>query len=141
MTRSLTVRVYTAVSPILSPNRSTRTPQNAIWGQQSRIKRKTVDAFRAVIDTEDPVSCFQSASWPLTIDYVVARGKGRRPMDDSNIKACMKYVEDGIASSLGMNDRDFILGTVTQVRSENPAKPYIDITITEASHAAGNPGE
>jgi hypothetical protein len=66
---------------------------------------------------------------PYVLDYVVARAKGKQALDDDNIKAGLKYVQDGIAATLDINDRNFTVGTVTQIRDPDGVG-YVDVTIT-----------
>lgn len=123
---SLTIRIPAVIHRELTPN------GRAHWRTKHRLEQElkaiTYYAFRRQIDLTDPVACFQTALWPLTLDYVVARGKGRQPMDDTNIKAGLKYLEDGIATALGIDDKHFRVGTVEQIRDMDGVG-YVDVTI------------
>ena len=66
---------------------------------------------------------------PWTIDYVVARAKGKQALDDDNMKASMKYVQDGIAEVMGINDREIEVGRIKQIRDPQ-AIGYIEVTIS-----------
>jgi len=52
----------------------------------------------------------------ITLNWLVAWEKGRRRMDSDNLIAALKAAQDGIADALGIDDKAFTVGTVTQER-------------------------
>lgn len=81
------------------------------------LKGTTIRAFRGAMDLNDPYRCYQRAVWPLTLSYVVAWERHRNRWDDDNLKGGgLKPVQDGVAWALGIDDRHFVTGTVTQAR-------------------------
>ena len=51
-----------------------------------------------------------------TLHWLVAWEKGRKVMDQDNLIAALKAAQDGIADALGLDDRLFTVGSVTQDR-------------------------
>ena len=49
-------------------------------------------------------------------------------MDDINAIAGLKYIEDGIAAALGIDDKHFRFGTIDQVRDPEQ-RGYVRVTI------------
>lgn len=91
-------------------------------------------AKEAVGNVNDPVACFQRNPWPLRIDYVIGWEKGARRMDDDNVLTAAKGMRDAVASILGIDDKNFVTGTVTQER--DPAQGgYMRIRIASAEEA------
>ncbi len=124
-----TIRIHTVIRRELTPNRSFRTPRGMIYALQKKLKQDTVRAFREQMDLEDPVACLQTAPWPVILDITVARAKRKQALDDDNMVASLKYLQDGVAQALGMDDKHMhIARPVTQVRDPDGAG-YIDVTI------------
>src|SRR5690606_23702237 len=98
---------------------------NRVVGNARRAGR---DAAMEVVNPNDPYQCFQTSRWPLTIHIMVGWEPRRQMMDDDNIKASMKSYLDGIADVLGIDDRNFIIGTVGQQRDPDK-KGFIKIAI------------
>ncbi len=74
---------------------------------------------------------------PVTLNYVVARVKGARVLDDDNLIHGLKKCRDGIALALGIDDKHIVTGTLTQIR--DPAGVgFIEVSIipTEKEAAA-----
>lgn len=65
----------------------------------------------------------------LRVDWTIAWGKGRRRMDDDNAAACTKPYRDGIADALGVDDKRFATGSLTQMRDGSGAG-YVEATLT-----------
>lgn len=98
------------------------------WGTRGRLNaelkdragwatKKALEAAPFVVDAES-----------LRIDYTVGWGYNERSLDDDNFVTAMKGVRDIIANIIGIDDRLFITGTVTQER--DPAKRgYIVVRI------------
>ena len=74
---------------------------------------------------------------PWVLHYVIAWPKGRKMLDDDNAKASLKYVQDGIAEEIGVDDRYIRVGTVTQVRSGDRSG-YIKVAIESEATDATN---
>jgi len=127
--QTLTVTIPLSVSADLSPN------ARVLWPVRYRAtetaKTATHYAMREAIDLDDPVACFQRAPWPLTLNYTIGLGKGRRRMDDDNAIACMKPIRDQVAICLGMDDRHFLTGTIDQVRDPEK-RGFVRVTIVAA---------
>lgn len=113
-THSVTVTIPIRLDRALSPN------SRGHWSKRHRANqeaRQATDyAMRAALDLNDPEACFQTARWPLTLHYLVAYGKGQRRLDDDNAIASMKPIRDQIAACLGIDDRHFTTGSMTQTR-------------------------
>lgn len=78
----------------------------------------------------DPVNCFQKDVWPLTFDWTIYHEKGQKRYDDDNVPPALKPARDMIASFLGMDDRDFRTGSVTQINwSKHKSEPRIIVQI------------
>jgi hypothetical protein len=69
---------------------------------------------------------------PLVLDYEIGHGKGRKRLDDTNAIASMKPIEDQIASCLGIDDRHFRFGSMTQTRDPS-GMGYVRVTIREST--------
>lgn len=98
---------------------------NRVVGNARRAGR---DAAMEVVNPNDPYQCFQTSRWPLTIHIMVGWEPRRQMMDDDNVKASMKSYLDGIADVLGIDDRNFIIGTVGQQRDPDK-RGFIKIAI------------
>lgn len=68
---------------------------------------------------------------PLVLHFLVAWEKGRKRMDDDNIKASLKSIIDGIADALGIDDKHITLGTVQQERDPE-GRGFVRVAIEEA---------
>lgn len=108
----------------------------AHWSVKRRLtedmQTATRYAMREVVDMEDPEACFQTAPWPLTLHYLIAHGKGRKRLDDDNAIAAMKPIRDQIARCLGMDDRNFVSGSMTQVRDPEK-RGFVRVAIEPAA--------
>ena len=126
MCASLTVVIPIELDYRVTPNsREDWRTKHAI---QRDMKATTHYTMREAIDLTDPVACFQTARWPLTLHYVIGLAKGRRRMDDINAIAGLKYIEDGIAAALQIDDKHFRFGTIDQVRDPEQ-RGYVRVTI------------
>mgnify|MGYP003559736156 CR=1 FL=1 len=133
MCASLTVVIPIELDYRVTPNsREDWRTKHAI---QRDMKATTHYTMREAIDHTDPVACFQTARWPLTLHYVIGLAKGRRRMDDINAIAGLKYIEDGIAAALGIDDKHFRFGTIDQVRDPEQ-RGYVRVTICEEGAGA-----
>lgn len=116
----------------MTPPRALSPNARVFWGTRNRAfqgaKSATFYAFRDTINLNDPGDCFQREPWPLRLSYVVAWEKGHRRMDDDNCKASTKAFTDGVATALGIDDKNFILGDVRQVRDKE-GLGYVLITV------------
>jgi len=133
MCASLTVVIPIELDYRVTPNsREDWRTKHAI---QRDMKATTHYTMREAIDLTDPVACFQTARWPLTLHYVIGLAKGRRRMDDINAIAGLKYIEDGIAAALQIDDKHFRFGTIDQVRDPEQ-RGYVRVTICEEGAGA-----
>lgn len=114
----------------LSPNARSRSH----WPRTNAVAQARLEGAqwtRTLVDPNDPYECFQTSHWPLVLHVVVARGKGARALDDDNCWACIKPYRDGIAEVLGVDDRNFRQGVLSQVKSET-GSAYMRIAIEPA---------
>jgi hypothetical protein len=128
-TQTLTVTIPVPLNRALSPNARGHWSAKARATQAARAATRY--AFRAVLDLNDPGACFQRARWPLTLDWEIGLAKGQRRQDDTNAIASLKAYEDGVASAIGMDDRDFRFGSIRQTRDPE-GLGFVRVTITEA---------
>lgn len=100
-----------------------------LWksGIQRRMREKAVKATEEWI-RKNGLTPFTDDELPLTIHILWAREKHRKKMDNDNLIASCKWFIDGIAESIGVNDRNFVIGTVTQER-DTIGKGYIKIVV------------
>jgi crossover junction endodeoxyribonuclease RusA len=114
----------------LSPNHRGRSH----WPRTNAVAQARGDGRNAVlgaVDPNDPYQCFQTSRWPLTLHVVVARhGRANELDHDNAIASCKAYI-DGIADALGVNDRNFRIGSLTQVKSDT-GSAYLRIAIEPA---------
>jgi hypothetical protein len=84
----------------------------------------------------DPNVCYPFPSYPIRLDYTVGWESRRRHFwDDDNFIGAAKLIRDAIASVLGIDDRHFITGSVTQ--EYDPAKRgYILVRIASVAEEA-----
>ena len=123
--RTLTVRIPAQIHYQITPNASRRYPAAA----KSRLRQELKDTT---------IRACQGEGWhlghdltpPLVLDYSVARGKGRQPMDDDNLTSALKHARDGVAHVLGIDDKQMTTGKLTQIRDPD-AVGYIEVTIRE----------
>lgn len=125
---SVTVTIPGALSKFLSPSamRSRHVDRKWIWGASKALKTKVIKSFEK--QAPDAATLFAGAS-SVKVQYVVARGARRRVMDADNLISTLKYVQDGIAKSIGVDDKNFSPDIPIQVKAEDPKKPYIKVTI------------
>ncbi len=98
----------------MTPTRNLSPNGRAFWAKRHRDAQALKHATRWAV-RNDGRSLYPFIPW--TLHYVVAWEKGRKFMDDDNIKAALKYVQDGIAEEIGLaDDRCITVGTVTQTR-------------------------
>jgi hypothetical protein len=126
----LTITVPIQIDRGLTPNGRVH------WRTKSRLVREARETARLatleVVSPNAPYECFQTSQWPLTLHYVIGLGKRRRPMDETNAIAAMKAIEDGIADILAVNDKHFVVGSMTQVRDPE-GKGYVKVAIEPAA--------
>jgi hypothetical protein len=103
-----------------------------IYALQKKLKEATVKACEEQVSVIDFMHYGVQKSWPVTLHVTVARGKYKQALDDDNMVASLKYVQDGIAKAIGINDKHIhIARPVTQIR-DAAGVGYIDVRI-EAS--------
>jgi hypothetical protein len=122
----LTITVPIQIERGLTPNGRVH------WRTKSRLIREARDTARLatleVVNPNDPYECFQTSQWPLTLHYVIGLGKRRRPLDQTNAIAAMKSIEDGIADILAIDDKHFVVGSMTQTRDPE-GRGYVKVAI------------
>lgn len=129
MSYGLTITIPGKLERDLSPNgRAHR------W-RKDQLRRQAIHdthyTLRAAIDLNDPVACFQTAAWPLTLNWTIGLTNRQRPYDDDNAIAALKAHRDAIANALGMDDRNFRTGRVQQMRDpEN--RGFVAVEIVSA---------
>ncbi len=132
------MKELTVVIPIQIDRRATPNGRGH-WAAKKRVtdemKNATHLAMIQAINLNDPDDCFQTARWPLKLDYEIAHGKGRRRLDDDNAIAAMKPIRDQIATCLGMDDRNFRTGEMVQSRDPDKLGKVI-VTIRESEDVA-----
>lgn len=75
---------------------------------------------------------------PLVLDVRVARGRGRKPMDDDNVIAWAKPMRDAIAATIGLNDTHIITGMITQDRDPHGVG-FVEATLREQRSDIASP--
>ncbi len=128
--RTLTVRIPAQIHYQITPNASRRYPAAAKYRLQQELKDTTIRACQG-----EGWHLGHDLTPPLALDYTVARGKRRQPLDAGNCIASMKYVEDGIAHVLAIDDRHFRVGNMTQIRDPEGIG-WIEVTIREVKEPA-----
>lgn len=124
-----TVRIPISIRTELTPNRSFRTPRNMIYRLQREAKEATVRACEDQVSIIRGIQFKREEGWPLTLHVTVARGKRKQALDDDNMVAGLKYVVDGIAKAIGVNDKHMhIARPVNQIRDPDGVG-YIEVTI------------
>lgn len=117
----LVVTIPGKIDPALSPN--------------ARVHWSTL--FRAKFEAEQYAVLYTTqAAHGIDTDgvehatYHIERGipKGGRELDADNLTACCKAYLDGVAQALGVDDRHWQIGTVTQVRDPDGIG-YLAITL------------
>ena len=127
--QTLTVTIPMQLDAALSPN-----ARGGWWKRHRAVQEArnvTHYTMRAEIDLNDPEACFQRARWPLTLHWLIGHGKRRRTWDDDNAIAATKPFRDQIADCLGMDDRWFRTGSLTQVRDPE-GQGFVRVVIEEA---------
>lgn len=120
----------------LTTNRRNNTYWRTVKKVADDLKRRTGAALLLEGgNPNDPENCFQTSPWPLTFDWTVYHEKGQKRYDDDNVAPAMKPARDMIASFLGMDDRNFRTGTITQVNwGTHKGEARIVVTITPAGY-------
>ena len=129
---SVTVRIPVQIDPAVTPN------GRGHWRKKHRLQQELKEAayyaaYNANLEMWEPEP-------PLTLNYLIALGKGRRRMDDTNAIASMKYLEDGIAAALGIDDKHFRFGRIQQERDPEGIG-YIEVAIEHVARPAGAEGQ
>jgi hypothetical protein len=107
----------------------------AHWRTRAKIQREMKNTTYTAMMAAGPHTSLHNAPLPLTISYIIGLAPRRQVMDDLNAIASMKYIEDGIAAYLGIDDRNFKFGGLEQVRAGkgNPGFVRVLISSEEAS--------
>ena len=120
MSNAITFRIPGTIDAKITPN------SREHWAVKSRLTKELRNrTARALLDAGVAVP---GNATGVHLDYVIAWEKGRRFMDDDNIKAGCKGIQDSIAEHVGINDRNFILGEVIQTRDVDKTG-YIGVVI------------
>lgn len=128
MSEPLIITVPMSINRAITPNASRAI--KPLWksGIRKRMKQKAIKATERAARM-NRIAPFPDSDLPLTIHILWAREKHRKPMDDDNLIASCKHFLDGIAETIGVNDKYFSIGTVTQVRDEKDGKGYVRFVI------------
>ena len=86
------------------------------WRTKHKIQQEMKHTTYVSMQATGPHTSLHNAPLPLRLDYVIGLGYRRKEMDDDNAKASLKYVQDAIATYLGINDKAMKVGTVEWVR-------------------------
>lgn len=105
----------------------------AHWRTKHKIQREMLNATYSSMQATGPHDALHNAPLPLTLHYVIGLAKHRKAMDDDNAKAGLKYIQDGIARYLGIDDKHITVGTVDQVRDPD-GRGFVRVLITPAEH-------
>lgn len=121
--RSVTIRIPATIAREITPNGYSCTRGGFYKRRQlqAELKEVTMQVMQAYCLAD-------KIDLPWQLDYTVAWGRNRKAMDDDNIKASLKYVQDGIAERSGVNDKHMTIGTVDQIRDPDKVG-YIEVTI------------
>ena len=119
----VTITIPATIDAALTPNRMPRT--SAGHKKRDRLFRE-LKATTMWAVKEHYLDVFPFAPWRL--EYVVAWGRSRKRMDDDNLKASLKAVQDGIADEVGLDDKHIEVGRVKQIR-DPLGIGYIEVTI------------
>ncbi len=120
---SITIRIPASIDPALTGN------SRAHPMKKHRLFQELKDTTGWALKAQAPHAAFMPGQLPLTLDYVVARKRFGKPLDDDNVKIGVKGVQDSIAAHLGIDDRHFRVGTVEQIRDVDGIG-WIEATIT-----------
>ncbi len=111
---ALIVRIESVPSPDLSPNARVSWRRRHAAGRA--LRDATALAVRSALLGTDPPALRPGERFRL--DWRIAWGKGRRPLDDDNAIASCKAIRDQLAREIGIDDRRMVTGTVDQGRDE-----------------------
>lgn len=129
MKEPIIITVPMSINRKITPNASRAI--KPVWKSSihSRMKQKAIKATEAL-----SLSPFSDDDLPITIHILWAREKNRKIMDQDNLIASVKWFLDGIAKAIDVNDRNFIIGTVTQERdTTEKAKGYVRFVLESAN--------
>jgi hypothetical protein len=117
------ITIPMSINPRITPNASRMVKPAWKSGIHARMKKKAKAAAEEVFTQP-----FTDDDLPLTIHILWAREKHRKQMDNDNLIASCKWYLDAIAETIGVNDKHFIIGTVTQDR-DTVGKGYVRIAV------------
>lgn len=122
MNRSLTITILGKLDPNLSPNARVH------WRTLADAKADA-KAIASLVTRQELGYWSKDLNGVERAVYDIERGipKGGKQMDADNLTASCKATLDGIAATLGVDDRGWSLGTVTQVRDPDEIG-YVRIT-------------
>ena len=119
------IDVWIPVQPdaTLSPN------SRAHWRKKASVVRETRESARLCTTS---ALARHTETWPkeggVFVQPTILWGKGRKTMDGDNAVAILKAYLDGVADGLGVDDRTFVVDSVTQVRAA-PGLPGVVLRI------------
>ncbi len=109
--QALVVTIPATPAPALSPN------ARAHWRTKHREATELNSVARwSTVNTLAQRGMRGTWTGPITLHWIVAWGKGRKIMDQDNLIASLKHAQDGIAGAIGIDDKAFIVGSVSQDR-------------------------
>lgn len=128
MADPLIITIPMSINSRITPNASRMV--KPVWKSSihKRMKNKAAKATQEVFTQP-----FTDDDLPLTIHILWSREKHRKPMDNDNLIASCKWYLDAIAETIGVNDKHFIIGTVTQDR-DTIGKGYMKFLLCPNEH-------
>jgi hypothetical protein len=121
MTDPIVITVPMSINPRITPNASRMV--KPVW-KSSIHKQMKAKATKATEATPIP----PVLPTPITVHILWAREKHRKAMDNDNLIASCKWFLDAIAETIGVNDKHFIIGSVTQER-DTVGKGYMKFVL------------
>lgn len=121
--QTLTITIPVQLDAALSPN-----ARGGWWRRHRAVQDARTAAYYAARNAN--AEMWKPAP-PLVLHWLIAHGKRRRRWDDTNAIAATKPLEDGIADAIGINDRHFRFGSITQDR-DSEGQGFIRVVIEES---------
>jgi hypothetical protein len=128
MADPIVITVPMSINPRITPNASRMVKpvwKSSIHKQmKAKAAKATIEAMQAVHQAIIP----PVLPTPITVHILWAREKHRKAMDNDNLIASCKWFLDAIAETIGVNDKHFIIGSVTQER-DTVGKGYMKFVL------------
>ena len=109
------------------PGKACQTNVRSHWAAKAKaIAKSRADAADG---TQRSLGAYAPPKWVGVRVHVAWYARTARVMDEANIVAAIKGVQDGIADALGIDDRFFESPTVSQHKDAD--RPRVEITLSE----------